>query len=115
MFDLDPYLLRDLVKEINHDRIGVGLDIARANISKVEIKEWFNVLRPYIKQIHINDNDGNIESHMELGKGNINYKEIYPLIKELKNNPTKLIEISDLNKIKNSFEYILKNNLDTFN
>ncbi len=115
MFDLDPYLLRDLVKEINHERIGVCLDIAHANISKIDIKEWFNVLGPYIKHIHINDNDGIIDSHMELGKGNINYKEIYPLIKELKNNPTILIEISDINKVKNSIEYILKNNLDTFN
>ena len=114
MFDLDPYLLRDLVKEINHERIGVCLDIAHANISKIDIKEWIKVLSPYIKHIHINNNDGVIDSHDELGIGSINYKEIYPLIKELKNKPTVLIEISDINKVKNSIKYILDNHLDTF-
>ena len=114
MFDLDPYLLRDLVKEINHERIGVCLDIAHANLSNTKIEEWFNVLGKYIKHIHINDNLGDIDSHMELGKGNIDYKKAFDLIHKLENKPTILIEISDYDKTVNSIKYIIDNKLDDF-
>lgn len=112
MFDLDPYLLRDLIKEINHERIGVCLDIAHANLSNVDIEEWFNVLGKYIKHIHINDNLGDIDSHMELGLGNIDYKRVFELINKLPNKPTILIEISDYNKTVNSISYIKNHKLD---
>ena len=77
MFDLDPYLLERLVREINHPRIGVCLDIAHASISNVEIDEWFRVLGKYIKHIHINDNDRISDTHSELGKGIIDYRNAY--------------------------------------
>ncbi len=114
MFDLEPYLLRKLMDKINHPRIGVCLDIAHASISKIEIKEWFRVLKPYIKHLHINDNDKVIDSHMELGKGIIDYKEAYKYIKELDNKTTILIEISDYDKTLNSINYLKDGGFDDF-
>ena len=110
MFDLDPYLLGRLIDSINHERIGVCLDVAHASISKVDIKEWFNVLGKYIKHIHINDNDKIVDSHQELGTGSINYKKVYKYINELKD-VSILIEISDFDKALNSIKYLEKNNL----
>ncbi len=114
MFDLEPYLLRKLMDKINHPRIGVCLDIAHASISKIEIKEWFRVLKPYIKHLHINDNDKVIDSHIELGKGIIDYKEAYKYIKELDNKTTILIEISDYDKTLNSINYLKDGGFDDF-
>ena len=114
MFDLDPYLLRKLMDKINHPRIGVCLDIAHASISNVDIKEWFFVLKPYIKHLHINDNDKVADLHQELGKGKIDYKEAYKYIKELDNNTTILIEISDYDKTVNSINYLKDGGFDDF-
>ena len=98
MFDLDPYLLGDLMHEINHERIRVCLDIAHASISKVDLDEWFRVLGKYIKHIHINDNDKIIDSHLELGKGIIDYKNAYKYINKLPLDTSILIEIKDYEK-----------------
>ena len=98
MFDLDPFLLRDLMVEINNSRIGVCLDVAHASISKVPLDIWFKTLMPYIKHLHINDNDLNVDSHMQLGLGKIDYKEAYKYINMLPDNTSILIEIKDYDK-----------------
>ena len=107
MFDLDPYLLRDLVQEIHHERIGVCLDFAHANISNTSLDIWFSILKPYIKHIHINDNDGTIDSHDEIGKGSIDFKKVFEYINQLDDKTTVLIEISDYNKAVASIEYCI--------
>ncbi|MCR5349651.1 MAG: sugar phosphate isomerase/epimerase, partial [Acholeplasmatales bacterium] len=114
MFDLDPYMLRDLVKNINHERIGVCLDIAHASISNMDLDIWFKELSPYIKHIHINDNDKIIDSHEELGKGKIDYKKAYEYINKLNDNTSILIEISDYNKTYNSIKYLKDGGFDDF-
>ncbi len=114
MFDLDPYLLKELMEYINNDRIGVCLDVAHASISNIDISIWFKELSKYIKHIHINDNDRIVDSHQELGKGIIDYKNVYKYIKELKNKPSILIEINDYDKVVNSIKYIEDGELDDF-
>ena len=106
MFDQDPYLLKRLIERINHNRIGVCLDVAHAALSNVSISEWFNVLKKYIKHIHINDNDKICDLHLEIGKGIIDYKEVYKYINELNSNTSILIEISDYDKTLGYIKYL---------
>ena len=114
MFDLDPDLLYRLVSEINHERIGVCLDVAHAAISGLDIECWFNKLKKYIKHIHINDNDLKIDSHTEIGKGLIDYKKVYQYINELNQNITILIEIKDYDKTLNSIKYLKAGDYNAF-
>jgi sugar phosphate isomerase/epimerase len=106
MFDLDPYELKNLMDEINHERIGVCLDVAHASISNVDINIWFDVLGKYIKHIHINDNDLKVDSHDEIGKGLIDYKKVFKLINKLDDKTSILIEIKDYDKTVNSLKYL---------
>ncbi len=106
MFDLDPYELKNLMDEINHERIGVCLDVAHASISNVDINIWFDVLGKYIKHIHINDNDLKVDSHDEIGKGLIDYKKVFNLINKLDDKTSILIEIKDYDKTVNSLKYL---------
>jgi len=106
MFDLDPYELRNLMDEINHERIGVCLDVAHASISNIDINIWFDVLGKYIKHIHINDNDLKVDSHDEIGKGLIDYKKVFNLINKLDDKTSILIEIKDYDKTVNSLKYL---------
>lgn len=108
MFDLDPYLLKELIKEINHERVGVCLDVAHASISSVPLDVWFNELGPYIKHLHINDNDKVVDSHQELGMGLIDYDLAFSYINKLDKNVSVLIEIKDYNKTINSINYLKK-------
>ena len=112
MFDLNPFMLKRLVEEINHPRIGVCLDIAHASISGIDIEEWFKNLGKYIKHIHINDNDLVVDSHSELGKGIIDYRRAYQFINKLDQNVSILIEIKDYEKTVNSIKYLKEGAFD---
>ena len=103
MFDQTPDMLFELVERCNHKRINVCLDFAHANISKTPIDEWFYKLKKYIKHIHLNDNDGLVDSHSEIGKGNIDFKNVKKLISELNDDTSILIEISDIDTAVRSY------------
>lgn len=114
MFDDSPDLLYRLVSEINHERIGVCLDVAHAMISNIDISEWFNKLNKYIKHIHINDNDRKIDSHTEIGKGLIDFNLVYKYMNKLDPNTTVLIEIKDYQKTLNSINYLKAGDFNAF-
>jgi len=84
----------------------VCLDYAHATISKVPAKEWLDVLKPYIKHMHINDNDLKDDQHKALGNGDIDYQEFTKLMQENKMEVSVLVEVSKLEDQKASLEYM---------
>ena len=107
MFDFDPDMLLALAKEMEDEaHFGICLDYAHATISKVEAKKWFEVLKPYIKHMHINDNDLKNDLHMAIGTGNINYKELKELLESCEIEPSILVEVSTLEDQEASLVYM---------
>ena len=107
MFDFDPDMLLALAKEMEDEsHFGICLDYAHATISKVEAKKWFEVLKPYIKHMHINDNDLKNDLHMAIGTGNINYKELKELLESCEIEPSILVEVSKLEDQEASLVYM---------
>lgn len=76
-------LLRFVLKE--HPYIYFNLDVGHANLrTKQNISPL--LLRYYSKRlvhVHVSDNNGYTDEHLELGKGNINWKEIVKLLKRV--------------------------------
>ena len=108
MFDNSPDCLKDLMDEINNEKIRVCLDVAHASISNIDLEIWFKKLSKDISHIHINDNDLKSDLHEEIGLGKIDFDKVYKLIKEYANNASILIEISDLDKAINSYLKVKK-------
>ena len=109
MFDFDPDMLLELAQELRDEPyFGVCLDYAHATISKVSAEKWLEVLKPYIKHMHINDNDLKDDQHKALGQGKIDYKEYTRLMKEYEMECSVLIEVSKLEDQIASLEYARK-------
>lgn len=109
MFDFDPDMLAALAEELKEEPyFGVCLDYAHATISKVSAKEWFKVLKPYIKHMHINDNDLKNDQHKAVGHGSIDYKEFTKLMQENEMDISVLVEVSKLEEQSGSLEYMAK-------
>ena len=107
MFDFDPDMLVALAQELaDEPYFGVCLDYAHATISKVPAKKWFEVLKPYIKHVHINDNDLKDDQHKALGSGSIDYKEFTELMNENKMEVSVLVEVSNIEDQIASLEYM---------
>lgn len=113
MFDMSPYRLGVLAKELKEEeRFGICLDYAHASVfGKVDMEEWFATLSPYIKHMHINDNDLTHDSHQALGTGSIDYKRFFELYEKYTKDATVLIEVRGMDKIKTSLDYLNKANI----
>ena len=107
MFDFDPDMLLALAKEMEKEPyFGICLDYAHATISTVKAVEWFEVLKPYIKHMHINDNDLKDDLHMAVGTGKIDYKEFGELLRVSGIEPSILVEVSKLEDQKASLTFM---------
>lgn len=110
MFDYDYIpliMLAERMKDISN--FGVCLDYAHAFLSKVEPKEWVLNLYPYIKHVHINDNEGQEDSHLAVGDGLIDWDEFNELRKEYFDKATILIEVNGQENIRTSINYMNAN------
>ena len=83
MFLSKPYLLKQVIEMIDSPNMRVCLDVGHVNVySTVPLAEWINVLGEYIAKIHINDNDAQNDLHLPFGEGNVDFQEVYALVRE---------------------------------
>ena len=67
VMDDEPYLLLNLVKEIDDPRVRICLDVGHVNaVSQVPVTEWIRQLGPWIGHFHLHNNDGKHDLHSPL-------------------------------------------------
>lgn len=109
VLDENPEPLAEIAEKVGDIRLGLCLDIGHANVSsKRPLNEWINIMSPYLKHIHLHDNQGIRDQHLELGEGSIQLKEAIEKIESLCPDTTYTLETMDPQEsigwlIKNSF------------
>lgn len=112
MFDESPDMLCALAKRMeDEERFGVCLDFAHAYVSGTPIDVWVDKLKPYIKHIHINDNDGEEDSHFPIGQGSFPWDKYKEWMQEMEANPSLLIEVVGMKAFKESYDYMKEQGL----
>ena len=92
--DINPNLLKRLMKISDHDFLGVCLDVGHANLSTVPVSVWIEELEPHIGYMHLNDNHGVYDEHLPIGQGNIDWFSLYKQIHRMKEKPITTIEVT---------------------
>lgn len=106
MWDYSPDNLASLASEMSDIRnFGLCLDYAHASISPTDTSIWAEKLGPYIKHVHINDNDGKKDLHLALGEGVTDWKRFEELRQKHFADASVLIETSLQNQRK-SLEFL---------
>lgn len=112
MFDLDPDVLLRLAENLKEEKyFGVCLDYAHARLSGMQAGEWVRSLAPYIKHMHINDNDLCVDRHWAIGKGKIDYEEYTSFMKKYDIEESVLVEVRMIEDQIASLEYMKENNI----
>lgn len=76
MFDASPKILVNISESLSkYANYGVCLDYAHASISDLPMSDWVEALVPYLRHIHINDNDLKRDLHMPVGSGFIDWNQ----------------------------------------
>ena len=112
MFDFEPDMLLLLAREMGDvDNFGVCFDIAHINVHGKRSEDWISLLAPYIKHIHINDNDGEADLHMSVGDGTVDWKDFFAVLEKYKVTAGMLIEVRKLNEFQKSMRYLTERGL----
>ena len=107
MFDEAPDVLAELAEEMKETgNFGVCLDYAHAALTNRSGQEWVKTLAPYIRHIHINDNDLENDLHRPVGTGLIDWQNFDRLMRENSVQSTMLIEVKGYEAQKKSLEYM---------
>lgn len=69
-------------------------------------EEWIKTLAPYIRRIHINDNDLINDLHLTVGDGCLDWKEYDRLIRKYRVEASVLVELNGYEAQKKSLEYM---------
>lgn len=64
VFEESPYMLRDLIDAIDHDRISINLDIGHSNLGYTSLKEWIHILSDRLSYMHVHGNSGFEDQHI---------------------------------------------------
>lgn len=104
MFDDSPRLLAALAERLSDmDNFGVCFDYAHAVIYGSDIDDWVDTLAPYVKHMHINDNDLKNDLHLAVGDGKIDWQHFKSVFEgKLSGAESVLIETSSIEKQRRS-------------
>ncbi len=108
MFDNSPDMLVQLAKRLESEKnFGVCFDYAHAVIFGSDTDRWVRMLAPYVKHMHINDNDLKNDLHLAAGDGKIDWDAFKASFdKYLSNAKSVLIETSSYENQRRSAEFL---------
>lgn len=94
VFEEEPDMLLDIVKEINDPQLRICLDVGHVNAySRLSPLEWLEKCAPYISHFHIHNNYGDMDSHNGLDMGSIPMKQLLNRADELCPQATFTLEV----------------------
>lgn len=116
MFDEAPDILAELAEQMHEVKnFGVCLDYAHAMLTKCSGQEWIETLAPYIRHIHINDNDLVNDLHLPVGSGRVNFREFDSLVRRYRIEAPVLVEVNGYEAQKRSLEYMKQHGIYPMN
>ena len=90
----EPYLLKDIVSEVDDPRLRLCLDVGHVNAySKIPVEKWVADWAPWLAHYHIHNNDGSADTHQPLFAGSMDFKSLLARIRELTPDATLTMEL----------------------
>lgn len=107
MFEDSPYVIVEISKLLkDYPNYGVCLDYGHAFVYGTDIEQWVTELAPYVKHLHINDNDLKRDLHLAVGSGSIDWNVFVGYYRKYFSQCSVLVEIYDVWQQKNSLEFL---------
>lgn len=107
MWEFDPTLIGDVLREVNHPYFRACLDVGHAYLygPDYDFETWLQTFEPWLVHVHMNNTQGKLDSHNALGDGVIDYHAVLERLRELENAPTIVLEMYDVDYMRASLPY----------
>ena len=81
VYEKTPGMLLKLIKGLDSEMVGCCLDTGHMNVfSETSMDDWLKVLGPFLKELHLHDNDGTWDDHLAIGAGEIDFEDLFAYI-----------------------------------
>jgi sugar phosphate isomerase/epimerase len=78
VYEHTPEMILTLIETIASENLGFCLDVGHMNaFGDAPLQEWLDALGPYLKEVHLHDNDGQNDTHGAIGSGTAPIKELF--------------------------------------
>jgi len=83
VYEKTPKMLLRLMRGLRSEAVGVCFDTGHMNVfSETDMEGWLKALTPFLKQLHIHDNDGTWDNHWAIGAGDIDFETLFGYLEE---------------------------------
>lgn len=109
MWEFDPTIIGDVLREVNHPYFRACLDVGHAHLygPDYDFETWLQTFAPYLVHLHVNNTHGKLDSHNALPDGVIDYHAVLNRIRELDNMPTITLEMYDVPQMADSLPHFI--------
>ena len=92
-----PETLVSIAAQIDDPRLGLCLDVGHANtcVSETPPMDWIAPMAPWLRHVHLHNNQGDTDLHASLGEGNIPMRQIIDTVLQAAPEATFTIENQD--------------------
>lgn len=109
VFEHNPGLHQKIFENINKENLGFCLDMGHTKVfSKTELPIWLEELKKKLRQLHLHDNMGKKDDHLPVGKGILNFNELFKFLYEEKITPIITLETRGSQEVFIALEAIAK-------
>lgn len=96
-FETSPDVLSALQERLLGANVGVCFDLGHwfsfaGGRRKQNLHAWLDAFAPYLKHLHLHDNNGDTDAHLPLGQGAIPWRELSETLQARKLAPTATLE-----------------------
>lgn len=110
MWEFEPAIIANLLREVNHPYIKACLDVGHSHIYSDEgftLEDWLEALQPWLVHTHLNNNNGKVDEHhgFDYPDGVLDYHAILPKLRALPHPPTMVMEMDTVAEMRDSLYY----------
>ncbi len=103
IFESTSEPLFELLQGLDPEAFGHCFDIGHWNMFKKEsLIDWLNTMTPYLRHLHLHDNQGELDEHLPIGQGQVNFAELFAWLKSSGLEPTMTLEAHRLDDLERS-------------
>jgi len=105
-YDDNPGMLLEIARELDSKSFGICLDVGHVNVySRKKPSHWIKELARYIREIHLNDNNGKTDDRLVLGEGTLDIPAIFRTLHKHRVWPPMVFDMATVHAV-NSYKYL---------
>jgi sugar phosphate isomerase/epimerase len=83
VYEETPGMTLKLLNGLDTEKVGFCFDTGHMNaLSETNTEGWLKVLGPFLRELHLHDNDGTRDDHLAIGAGNIDFDSVFEYVEE---------------------------------